>query len=129
VLAGCGGSIAVDLSTIAAISAPANTLRVNQTLQLSSKYLADGLPMNFYVNGILGGNSDIGTISSTGLYTAPATVPTPYTVQITSSIAEYPTAVPGAVSVQVWNPIPALSTVTPGGFSEGTTTITVNGSQ
>ena len=129
VLAGCGGSIAVNLNTIAAISAPANTLRVNQTLQLSSKYLADGLPMNFYVNGILGGNSDVGTISSTGLYTAPATVPIPYTVQITSAIAEYPTAVPGAVSVQVWNPIPGLSTVTPGGFSEGTTTVTVNGSQ
>ena len=34
---GCGGgSIAVNLSTIAAISAPSNTLRVNQTLQLTS---------------------------------------------------------------------------------------------
>jgi uncharacterized protein (DUF1800 family) len=129
VLAGCGGSIAVNMNTIAAISAPADTLRVNQTLQLSSKYLADGLPMNFYVNGILGGSSDVGTISSTGLYTAPATVPTPYTVQITSSISEYPTAVPGAVSVQIWNPIPALSSVDPGGFSEGTTTVTVNGGQ
>jgi uncharacterized protein (DUF1800 family) len=128
-LAGCGGSVAVNLNTIAAISTPANTLRVTQTLQLSSKYLAAGLPMNFYVNGIPGGNSDVGTISSGGLYTAPATVPTPYTVQITSSIAAYPDAVPGAVSVQVWNPIPGLSAVTPGGFSEGTTTITVNGSQ
>jgi uncharacterized protein (DUF1800 family) len=127
--AGCGGSIAVNLNTIAAISAPADTLRVNQTLQLSSKYLADGLPMNFYVNGVLGGNSEVGTISSGGIYTAPATVPTPNTVQITSAIAEYPTAVPGAISVQIWNPIPALNTVTPGGFSEGTTTVTVNGSQ
>jgi uncharacterized protein (DUF1800 family) len=127
--AGCGGSVAVNLNTIAAIAAPADTLRVNQTLQLSSKYLAAGLPMNFYVNGILGGNSSVGTISSGGLYTAPASVPTPYTVQITSSIAEYPNAVPGAVSVQVWNPIPVVSTVNPGGFSEGTTTITVNGSQ
>ena len=56
-IAGCGGSIAVDLNTIAAVSAPAGTLRVNQTMQLNSKYLAAGLPMNFYVNGIEGGNA------------------------------------------------------------------------
>ena len=29
----------------------------------------------------------------------------------------------------MWNPIPVLGTVTPNGFSEGTTTVTVNGSQ
>src|SRR5258708_35521947 len=80
-IAGCGGggSIQVDLNTIAAISASSTTLRVNQTMQLSSKYMAAGLPMSFYVNGILGGNSEVGTISSTGVYTAPALVPTPYT--------------------------------------------------
>ncbi|MGA3035405.1 MAG: DUF1800 family protein [Terracidiphilus sp.] len=128
-IAGCGGSIAVDLNTIAAVSAPAGTLRVNQTMQLNSKYLAAGLPMNFYVNGILGGNAQVGTISSAGVYTAPAAVPTPYTVQITSSIAKYPDAAPGSVSVQVWNPIPGLASVSPGGFSEGSTTVTVNGSQ
>jgi hypothetical protein len=116
----------VDLNTIAAISVPSNFIRVNQTLQLNSKYLATGLPMIFYVNGIPGGNSTVGTISKTGLYTAPAVVPNPYTVQITSAIAEYPTAMPGSVQVQVWNPIPALNAVTPNGFSEGTTTVTVN---
>ena len=129
-ITGCaGGSVAVDLNTIAAIAAPSNTVRVNQTLQLTSNYVAAGLPMTFYVNGIAGGNSEVGTISSTGLYTAPAVVPNPYTIQITSSIAQYPTATPGSVSVQVWNPIPALGAVTPDGFSEGTTTVTVNGSQ
>jgi uncharacterized protein (DUF1800 family) len=122
-------SLAVNLNTIAAIGTPASSVRVNQTLQLTSSYVASGLPMTFYVNGIAGGNAQIGTISSTGLYTAPAVVPTPYTVTITSSIAKYPTAVPGSVSVQVWNPIPVLGAVTPNGFSEGTTTVTVNGSQ
>jgi uncharacterized protein (DUF1800 family) len=129
-VSGCGGaSIAVDLNTIAAIGSPATNVRVNQTLQLTSSYLASGLPMIFYVNGIAGGNATVGTISNAGVYTAPAVVPNPYTVQITSSIAKYPTAVPGAVSVQVWNPIPVLGTVTPNGFSEGTTTVIVNGSQ
>jgi uncharacterized protein (DUF1800 family) len=124
-----GGSLAVDLNTIAAISAPTNTLRVTQTLQLSSNYLATGQAMTFYVDGIPGGNDQVGTISSSGLYTAPAVVPTPYTVQITSSIARYPGATPGSISVQIWNPIPVLSAVNPNGFSEGTTTVIVNGSQ
>jgi uncharacterized protein (DUF1800 family) len=129
-VSGCGGaSIAVDLNTIAAIGTPAANVRVNQTLQLTSSYLASGQAMIFYVNGIAGGNATVGTISNAGVYTAPAVVPNPYTVQITSSIAKYPTAVPGAVSIQVWNPIPVLGTVTPNGFSEGTTTVIVNGSQ
>lgn len=129
-VSGCGGgSIAVNLNTIAAIGSPATNVRVSQTVQLTSSYLASGLPMTFYVNGIPGGNAKFGTISSSGVYTAPAVVPNPYTVQITSSIAKYPTAVPGSVSIQVWNPIPVLGTVTPNGFSEGTTTVIVNGSQ
>jgi uncharacterized protein (DUF1800 family) len=129
-VSGCGGaSIAVDLNTIAAIGTPAANVRVNQTLQLTSSYLASGQAMTFYVNGIAGGNATVGTISDLGVYTAPAVVPNPYTVQITSSIAKFPTAVPGSVAIQVWNPIPVLGTVTPNGFSEGTTTVTVNGSQ
>src|SRR6202046_233092 len=129
-VSGCGGgSIAVDLKTIAAIGSPAISVRVNQTLQLTSGYLASGQAMTFYVNGIAGGNATVGTISDSGVYTAPAVVPNPYTVQVTSSIAKFPTAVPGSVSIQVWNPIPVLGTVTPNGFSEGTTTVTVVGSQ
>jgi uncharacterized protein (DUF1800 family) len=129
-ISGCGGaSIAVDLNTIAAIGSPATNVRVNQTLQLTSSYLASGQAMTFYVNGIAGGNATVGTISDAGVYTAPAVVPNPYTVQVTSSIAKFPTAVPGSVSIQVWNPIPVLGTVTPNGFSEGTTTVTVVGSQ
>ena len=127
---GCGGgSLAVDLSTIAAISSPVTVLRVNQTLQLSSMYMASSRPMIFSVNGIPGGNSAIGTITSTGLYTAPAVVPNPYTIQITATIAKYPNAVPGSVSVQIWNPIPTLRSANPSEFTEGTTTVIVSGSQ
>jgi uncharacterized repeat protein (TIGR03803 family) len=37
------------------------------------------------VNGLTGGNSTVGTISSTGLYTAPATVPSPAAVTVTAT--------------------------------------------
>ncbi len=41
------------------------------------------------VNGIVGGNSTVGTITTAGIFTAPATIPTPATVTITAvSVAD-----------------------------------------
>ncbi|MES2392372.1 MAG: hypothetical protein V4555_12075, partial [Acidobacteriota bacterium] len=40
--------------------------------------------MTWQVNGVTGGTSTTGAISSTGLYTPPATVPSPNTVTITA---------------------------------------------
>jgi uncharacterized protein (DUF1800 family) len=118
-----------NLSTAAAISASSSSIRVNRTLQLTSQPLAAGMALNLSVNGIPGGNATVGTISSTGLYTAPAIIPSPDSVTITSTSVQYPTAPPGSVTLQVWNPIPILGSVTPTGFSEGATTVTVGGSQ
>jgi len=128
-ISGCNSYSLGNLSTAAAISASSNSVRVNQTLQLTGQSLSGGMAMSFSVNGVPGGNAEFGTISSTGLYTAPAIVPTPDSVTITSTNLQYPTAPPGSVALQVWNPIPVLSSVTPTGFSEGSTTVTVSGSQ
>jgi uncharacterized protein (DUF1800 family) len=128
-LTGCNSYTLGDLSSAAAISSPSNAVRVNQHLQLGGLALSRGLPLTFYVNGVQGGNAEFGTISSTGLYTAPAVIPAPDSVKITTTSNAYPTAPPGSVALQVWNPIPILGAVTPSGFSEGTTTVEVNGSQ
>jgi uncharacterized protein (DUF1800 family) len=128
-ITGCNSYTLGNLDSAAAISAPGNSVRVTQTLQLTSKSLAAGEPLTFYVNGVPGGNAEYGTISSTGLYTAPAVIPAPDTVQITSTSNMYPTAPPGLVNVAIWNPIPVLASVTPSGFAEGTSTVIVNGSQ
>ncbi|HTW62528.1 MAG TPA: DUF1800 family protein [Terracidiphilus sp.] len=117
------------MSSAAAISAPANAVRVSQTMQLTSQSLSAGMALTFYVNGVQGGNATVGTISSSGLYTAPAAIPTPDSVVITSTSNQYPTAPQGSVSLEIWNPIPVLGNVTPGSFSEGSTTVTVDGSQ
>ena len=85
-------------------------------------------PVTWSVNGIPGGNADIGTISSTGLYTAPAIVPLPNNqVTIGSSAEIYPSS-KGSYGVSVLNPIPIVTTITPGSFSEGMAQIVVNGS-
>ena len=55
-----------------------------QTLQLTARTQnLTNTAVNWYVNNIPGGNSTVGTISSTGLYTAPATAGT-YYVEINS---------------------------------------------
>jgi uncharacterized repeat protein (TIGR03803 family) len=41
--------------------------------------------VSWSVDGISGGNSTFGTISATGLYTAPANLPTPFTVTVTAT--------------------------------------------
>ena len=128
-LTGCNNVSLGNSSTFTAISAPASTLRVNQTMQLITNPQFNGIPLVFAVNGIAGGNDQVGTIDAKGLYTAPAIVPVPNTVTITDTAAEYPNFPPGTVKLGVLNPIPILNAITPSGFSEGTETIIVNGSE
>jgi uncharacterized protein (DUF1800 family) len=111
----------------ATISAASSTIRVNQQLQLKADAGAESLI--FSVNGIPGGNDEVGTVNGSGVYTAPAVIPTPDSVAITSVSKSFPNAPNGSVTLTVWNPIPVLSSVNPSGFSEGTSTVTVNGSQ
>ncbi|MGA2728949.1 MAG: DUF1800 family protein [Terracidiphilus sp.] len=127
---GCSSSFNVtDPSYYTRISASATTIRVNQTLQIVNNEKASGVPLTFSVNGIAGGNAVLGTIDSNGLYTAPAVVPVPNTITITSAATSNASYPPGSLPLGVLNPIPILSSVTPTGFSEGITTVSVNGSQ
>jgi hypothetical protein len=52
------------------------------------------------VNGVVGGNATVGTIDPTGLYTAPASVPSPATVTVTATSVADPTA-SGSASVTI----------------------------
>jgi hypothetical protein len=45
---------------------------------------ASNTTVNWSVNGVAGGNAPIGTISASGVYTAPMTVPSPATVTVTA---------------------------------------------
>jgi len=128
-MAGCSSVAITNKGFYTAISASANSLRVNQQMQLTNNMQTTGVPLTFSVNGVAGGNAVLGTVDSNGLYTAPAIVPVPNSVTITSVASTYPTYPQGTVTLAVLNPIPVINTVTPTGFSEGTTTVTVNGSQ
>ena len=123
---GCGFHWNIDP---AAISSATTTVRVAQTLQLKTEIAAAGTAVAFAVNGIPGGNATFGTIDGNGLYTAPAVVPSPNAVTITSATPYYPKEAPGSVTLNILNPIPLITGLTPGTFAEGVTTVTITGSQ
>lgn len=127
-VSGCG-SISAPLGNLTAISASSASIRVNQQLQIQNRMTITAVPLTFYVNGVQGGNAEVGTINPAGLYTAPALVPTPNNVTITATANGHPDVAPGSVAVAILNPIPVLSSVTPSSPTEGVTTITVAGSQ
>jgi len=84
------------------------------------------------VNGVAGGNSQLGFVDSTGLYTAPATVPNPATVTVQATSAATPTTTGTAlVTIKAATPPPApapvITSVTPNPLKTGSFTITVNG--
>ena len=95
------------------------------TAQLSN---ATNQNVTWAVNGISGGNSTIGTISSTGSYVAPAMLPNPNTVNVgVASVQD--SSIKASSAVTLWNVTPNLTSVTPTSFNTGSYTLTLNGSQ
>jgi hypothetical protein len=60
------------------------------------------------VNGVAGGGSATGTISAAGLYTPPATIPSPNTLTITAVTQATP-VVSASQTESILNPIPVVS--------------------
>ena len=68
--------------------------------------------------GVTGGNSTVGTISATGLYTAPATLPSPAAVPITATSSAATS--PGTATVNLQTPTPAGTSTVTVTITEGT---------
>ena len=79
---GISGEVDPPPTVTITISPTSRSLEVGDTLQFSSEVNRSNFAVQWYVNDIAGGNATVGTITSTGLYRAPATVPTPATVTV-----------------------------------------------
>ena len=79
------------------------------------------------VNSVAGGNATTGTIDATGMYTAPANLPTPNTITVTATSAA-DTTKQGSGSVTLQNPIPVLNSVAPTSIITGSFSISLAGS-
>jgi hypothetical protein len=86
--------------------------------------------VNWTVNGAPGGNSTVGLVSTTGLYTAPAVPPSGGTAMVQAASTVSPSAV-GTAVVTVTSPpaAPVLTSITPNSGTQGTNVaVTLNGS-
>ena len=71
----------------------ASQARLGSTVQLTATVTnTSNTAVTWQVNGVAGGSSATGTISATGLYTPPATIPSPNTVTITAVTQATPVA-------------------------------------
>jgi uncharacterized protein (DUF1800 family) len=82
--------------------------------------------VEWLVNGVAGGDSTFGTITTTGVYTAPASLPAPPWATIVAVSHADATARFG-VAVDLQNPQPVVTSATPNPVNAGTATITING--
>jgi hypothetical protein len=113
--------------TAAVVVAPASaTLLTSAQQQFSANQT-----VTWSVNGVAGGNSQVGTIDSTGLYTAPAAVPSPATVTVqasgTGSTGTATVTIKAPAPPPPVAPAPAITSVTPNPSRARSFTLTVNG--
>ena len=111
-----GGTSSAAHVTAVTVSPSSVTLGAGQSQTFTTAITGTGNPhVTWQVNGITGGNSSVGSISSAGVYTAPTTVPTS-SVSVTAISAADPTKSASAV-VNFTQPAPAPTisvTVAPG---------------
>jgi hypothetical protein len=91
---------------------------------------ASNKALTWQVNGVAGGNATVGTISTSGVYTAPTSVPSPATVTITAVSAQDPTR-SGAATLTVTAPVsvtvsPASASVQAGAGTQALTVAVSN---
>lgn len=121
---GASSSSTVQVS----VSGP-SSVRIGSSVQLSASVngTASG-SVTWTVNGVVGGNSAVGTISTDGLYTPPAVLPNPNSVAIAATTNTSPAA-SGTLTESLLNPAPGLTTSQPSTLLVGTdATVTLSGS-
>jgi outer membrane protein assembly factor BamB len=125
------GSSGPPPATIAVSLSPTSATVVTQGSQqfTASVTGTTNTAANWAVNDIAGGNSTVGTISATGLYTAPDVPPSPDTVTVKATSAA-DSSKSATASVDVVNPAPQITSISPTGVDAGSgdTTLQVQGS-
>jgi len=137
---GCGGGGSSTTTTppqavTVAVTSSGSSVLLGNVQQFTAKVTgASSTAVSWSVNGISGGNSMLGTISNTGLYTAPQDLPNPATVTIQATSQANSTASGNAVltiesdiAVSVVANPSIMSSVFPGGTLQLLATVTSAG--
>ena len=117
-----GSSVTVTVSPASANVRAGATESFGATVAGSSN-----TTVTWQVNGVAGGSAATGTISASGVYTAPLTVPSSNTVTV-RAVSSADASSTGSSAVTLQNPVPVLTGIAPTSVPAGAFAITVNGS-
>jgi uncharacterized protein (DUF1800 family) len=120
---GGGGPLPFSLTVT-----PASATLAGLSQQQFTAKTSDGSKpaLTWSVNGVAGGNATLGTISATGLYTAPEFPPAPNTITI-SAVENADSSKSGKSGVTLLNPVPLLNVVSPMSIPVGAFSLTLTG--
>ncbi len=82
--------------------------------------------VTWQVNNVTGGTAATGTINSSGVFTAPASLPNPNSVTI-EAVSASDSSASGGSAVTLWNPVPVLSSISPASVAIGSFTLSITG--
>jgi len=103
------------------------SLAIGESRQLTAYVPLAVNTVTWSVNGMDGGNATFGTVSTTGLYTAPAVVPANNVVIVTATNTADKTK-SGSATMTITLPVPNLWSIRPTSVPAGSFTIDLNGS-
>jgi uncharacterized protein (DUF1800 family) len=125
---GAGSSNNQPSSAVAITPSTAN-VRAGDTLQFAAKVNGTmDQSVVWSVNGTVGGDAAMGKISTSGVYTAPAALPTPNSVSIEATSAS-DKSLSGKSEVTLENPIPTVTAVSPTAVPVGSFSLTITGTK
>jgi hypothetical protein len=134
---GCGG-LTANSSKSGGFNLPPSSITVsispnsaNVRLGASQQFNAlvtgsANISVNWFVNGASGGSAMTGTINSTGMYTSPASLPSPNTATV-KAVSAADSNISASITVTLLNPIPVLSNIAPQTTAVGPFALTING--
>jgi hypothetical protein len=131
--AGCGSTTAKHMQPPPGISVSITPTAANVRGGATQPFSAmvsgtTNTSVNWSVNGVVGGNATIGTITSNGIYTAPSALPIPNTIVI-EAVSAADASANASSDVTLWNATPVISSISPLSFTAGAYSLTVTGSQ
>ncbi len=107
---GCSGNSNTPNPAVVSVTGVPQT-RIGTTAQFTATITgSSSFAVTWQVNGVTGGSSTTGTISTSGLYTAPSSLPSPNTVTIAAVSSAVST--PGTLTETILNPIPTVNAAT-----------------
>jgi uncharacterized protein (DUF1800 family) len=125
---GAGNSSGQSSSGVTVSPATGN-VRAGDTLQFTAKVSGTmDQTVVWSVNGMVGGSATLGNISTSGLYTAPAALPSPNSISIEATSSSDKT-LSSKVMLTLENPVPTVTAVSPAAVPVGNFTITITGTK